>query len=234
MKNFSSFLSSDRKTPLLSLLTMENGRHGNLAVASAAIAIPDSATPVVQLGNKAKGIYQLAYGYVQYASSMSEVANKGASTLFTAAAEPEVPEEGQEIPPDAAATAEAATKKGGGGPVFCFINWRFSKPIVLFASQAVRLIKELPQAFEAFAQKNDAYRFVVAEKDDMLVTLEVSVYNDKVYLFLKKYFKTRLEEGQPKELLKNQPWLPTKSVVSFIPTQDDPDDLFNFVLSSCH
>ena len=72
---------------------MENGRHGNLAVASAAIAIPDPATPVVQLGNKAKGIYQLAFGYVQYASSMSEVANKGASTLFTAAAEPEVPEE---------------------------------------------------------------------------------------------------------------------------------------------
>ena len=210
----------------------------NQAAASVAIAIPDPAATVVQLGNTARGIYQLAYGYVQHAASMSAVTSKKANSLalLSPPSDPESPAEGDEIQADPEATAvpEGATRKGGGGPVFCFMNWKFCTPIILYANQTIRLINELSKAYEAFAQMNDSYRFVVVEKDDMLVALEVSVYNDKPYLFLKKYFKNRPEEGQPREVLKNQPWLPTKSVVSFIPTQDDPDDLFHFVLSSCH
>ena len=57
-----------------------------------------------------------------------------------------------------------------------------------------------------------------------------------VYLFMKKYFKARRASQMPSyfQEVDENAWIPTKSFASFDPVQDDPQELFDFVLTCCH
>ena len=59
----------------------------------------------------------------------------------------------------------------------------------MFGNQVIRLTKELPKAYKAYQNGDSSYRYVLCEDKSNLIALEVSYYNEKNYLFLKKYFK---------------------------------------------
>lgn len=111
-------------------------------------------------------------------------------------------------------------------PVFDLVNRHMAKPIQLYGNQMLRLIEELPTAYEAFYSADDGYRFELVKAKDQLVTLEVSLYNNKTYLFLKKYFK-------PEDHPYGNQWVPTRSMLSFNPDSDDPDKLLDFYADCC-
>jgi len=117
--------------------------------------------------------------------------------------------------------ASAEIKKRKPLPVFDLVNRHMAKPIQLYGNQMLRLIEELPTAYEAFYSADDGYRFELVKTKDQLVTLEVSLYNNKTYLFLKKYFK-------PEDC-----WVPTKSMLSFDPDADDSDKMLDFYADCC-
>ncbi len=125
-------------------------------------------------------------------------------------------------------------------PAFWFHNRRFASPILLFGNQVLRLIDELPNAYKAYRQGNHSYRYVLAQTKNQLVTLEVTSWNDRTYLFLKKYFKTRRYSAYPSSSQMDSadndddksPWLPTRSALSLDPDQDNPNELLYFVLTS--
>lgn len=125
-------------------------------------------------------------------------------------------------------------KRGGTGTAFWFYNSRLSNPMLLYGNQTVRLISELPRAYKAFRIRDYSYRFVLVENKHTLITLEVTNYRDKPYLFLKKYFKpnrSTLHPSSPLGEVDENAWLPTKSSVSFDPDTDHPQALLRFVLT---
>jgi len=123
------------------------------------------------------------------------------------------------------ATPEAKPKKRL--PVFDLVNRHMAKPIQLYSNQMLRLIEELPNAYEAFYQADVGYRFDLIRTQDQLVVLEISLYNNKTYLFLKKYFKP--EEAKSS----GDAWVPTRSMLSFDPDLDDTDKMLDFYADCC-
>ena len=98
------------------------------------------------------------------------------------------------------------------------------KSVQLYGNQAITLCKRLPDAFMAFFNQ-EPYYFVIDENKTQLLTLEIYTYKDKTYVSLKKSFKPDDKADDP-----NQDWIPTGHHVSFIPDQDDPDDMLDFIL----
>ena len=130
----------------------------------------------------------------------------------------------------------ADAEKDKGGPAFAFFSRRvIGKSIQLFANQAVKLVEELPAAFQAFRDSDSSYRYVLCENKTNLVTLEVSPWNGKNYLFLKRYFRATADNetvwSSSVHEINHKGWLPTKSVVSFDPAEDEPIEILDFVLS---
>ena len=137
-----------------------------------------------------------------------------------------------------AAHSEGA--KGNRGPPFAIVGRQVCSPILLFGNQMIKLIKELPNAYQAFRDANSSYRYVLYENKSNLVALEVSYYNGKNYLFLKKYFQASAEAAANETFLASSaqeingnPWLPTKAVVGLDPAEDKPRQMLAFVLSCC-
>lgn len=126
----------------------------------------------------------------------------------------------------------------GGSPsiskAFWFYNARGALPILLYSNQTLRLIDELPKAYQALAQGDLAFCFKIAENKTLLLTLEVNSWNDKTTLQLKKYFKTSSPSNHPafQEVDENA-WIPTKSSVILDPELDSPQALLHFVLTCC-
>lgn len=115
-------------------------------------------------------------------------------------------------------------------PKFIPDTWLFfndnvlGKFVSLYGSQAVKLCKHLPDAYQAFS-RGEAYYIVIDENKTQLLTLEIYTYKDKTNVSLKKYFKPDDKANDP-----NQDWLPTGHHVIFVPNEDDPDDILDFVL----
>jgi len=98
------------------------------------------------------------------------------------------------------------------------------KSVQLYGSQAVKLCKHLPEAYQAFV-RGDPYYKVIDENKTQLLTLEIYTYKDKTNVSLKKSFKPEDKADDP-----NQDWLPTGHHISFVPAEDDPEDMLDFVL----
>lgn len=105
-----------------------------------------------------------------------------------------------------------------------FNDYDLGKSVQLYGSQAVKLFKLLPDAYEAFSNGEPYYR-VIDENKTQLLTLEISTYKDRTNISLKKLFKPEDKADDP-----NQDWLPTGNQISFDPNEDDPDDMLDFVL----
>ena len=135
-----------------------------------------------------------------------------------------------------------STKNGkrSRGPDFAFIGSKAKHPISMFGNQVIRLTKELPKAYKAYQNGDSSYRYVLCEDKSNLIALEVSYYNEKNYLFLKKYFKPSPEAANNATFLaasavviNDSPWLPTRGVVGLDPAKDKPQEMLAFVLSCC-
>lgn len=144
-----------------------------------------------------------------------------------------------ELPPPAATAPEAATasaySKGGETSVrrrrgFYFHNRNLTDAIWLYGNQVTSLVDELPKAYSAYFDRDLAYRFELVKSKGQLVTLEVSLYNERIYLFMKKYFKPRLPASN--EIDEASEWLPTPAVISFDPAKDKPLALLKFALGA--
>ena len=109
---------------------------------------------------------------------------------------------------------------------FNIFNYSGARPIQLYRNQMVKLTRLLPVAYQAFKQGDTSFSAEVVKNKSQLITLEVSDYKDKTYLFLKKRFKPPETVDDP-----NQEWIHTKSNVSFHPDVDDASRLIKFVLN---
>ena len=156
-----------------------------------------------------QGIFELAYGYIYF--------SKGKSAKPTP-----LLDDNSFSNPDA-----AEPSKGGSNPSFRFVGRNCQNAILLFGNQMFKLVRELRNAYKAYQRSDESYQFVVVENKTHRVTLEVSLYQDKTYLFLKRYFQNR--DGPDPDT-----WLPTKGVVSLNPNQDDPAKMLRYVLKCCH
>lgn len=130
-------------------------------------------------------------------------------------------------------------KKPNRSQAFWFHNRRIHDPILLYGNQVVRLIDELPNAYAAVKNQQQDYLFLLSESKSNKITLEVSAYRDKYYLFLKKYFKGIPGHGHRhsfasgvKPVLDNKAWtwLPS-TAVGLDPFKDDPEAILDYVLS---
>ena len=137
--------------------------------------------------------------------------------LATAAA-PQTSQGGQANPP-------ARRHRG-----FFIHNRNMTDSIWLFGNQLARLVDELPNAYKAHQKKDYSYRFDVVRAKSHLVTLEVSLYNERTLLFLKKYYKPRLPSSN--EIDEGSEWLPTPAVVSLDSQNDNPQALLKFALGA--
>ena len=117
-------------------------------------------------------------------------------------------------------------KKDPGVGCFLFCNHKMTKPIQLYSRQVHTLVKHLPTAYSALNEGDTSYCLVIAVNKTQRVTLEVNLYNDKHYLFLKKCFKPEETADNPQ-----QDWIYTRSSLLFDPKTDDPDAMLAFVLS---
>jgi hypothetical protein len=148
-----------------------------------------------------------------------------------------------ELPAGGGGSGSAAAPAGGeGGGVevptakrrraFLFHNRNLTDDILLFGNQVTRLIDELPNAYAAHRNQDYSYRFELAKSKGQLVTLEVTRFNERTYLFLKKYFKPRLGSGPGAEINEASDWIPTPAVISLDTRKDNPQALLKFVLSA--
>ena len=214
-------------------------------------AIPPSPAPLPAPGKglQVKGVFKLSYGHVHYEPCSSK---SGSAVAAAAAAPEEVLEEAVEAL--AAADANPAKGKSGCPPPFNISGKNGAPAIGLYHNQMMRLIEALPEAYEAYKASDGSYFFEVVKKSDKLITLEVSLYEGKPYLFLKRYFnlaqvkqdsvsspipmQLEVEGGGGQEgsgeAEKKPTWIPTRSVVSLNPNHDHPADLMHFVLGCYH
>ena len=112
---------------------------------------------------------------------------------------------------------------------FSFFNHNMATPLRLYCKQMHTLVQNLPEAYYALDKGDTSYCLVVSLNKGQRITLEVSAYNDKHYLFLKKCFKPKDKADDPE-----QDWIHTRSSLLFDPEKDDPMDLHKFVLSCYH
>ncbi len=118
---------------------------------------------------------------------------------------------------------------------FLHNNKLVDKPILLFPQGMVALVRALPQAYEIYDQQviNMAeaagqpvseviYSIIIASSKVMQVKLEVSVYHEKLYIFLKKSSWAE-DEGI---------WRPCHGSILLDHHQDDCNALLKFALSA--
>ena len=118
---------------------------------------------------------------------------------------------------------------------FLHNNKLVDKPIVLFHQGMVAIVRALPQAYEIYDQQviNMAeaagqpvseviYNIIIASSKVMQVKLEVSVYQEKLYIFLKKSSWAE-DEGI---------WRPCRGSILLNRHQDDCNALLKFALSA--
>ena len=214
-----------------------------------AIAPSPAPQPAPGKGLQVKGVFKLSYGHVHYEPSSSK-----SGSAVAAAAPEEVLEEVAVEALAPAAAANPAKGKSGRLPPFNISGKNGAPAIGLYHNQMMRLIEALPEAYEAYKASDGSYFFEVVKKSDKLITLEVSLYEGKPYLFLKRYFNLaqvkqdsvsspipmQLEveggggQGGSGEAEKKPTWIPTRSVVSLNPNHDHPADLMHFVLGCYH
>jgi len=168
-------------------------------------------------------VFKLANGYVTRAIFEEKKAPD-------AAAADKVPD-GQA----AEAAVAAETKKRSYAPAFWFQNRYFGNGILLYGNQALDLVDELPNAYQALAKADLEYRFVVAKSKENYVTLEVSHWNNKNRLQLKPHFKSNRPYKHPSSLslgeVDENAWIPAhRSSVNFDPEKDKPEALLHFLL----
>jgi hypothetical protein len=111
---------------------------------------------------------------------------------------------------------------------FLIFNSSGARPIQLYRSQILKLVRQLSQAYLAFKENDTSFCVDIAANETQRISLEVSDYNDQTYLFLKKRFKPKDKANDP-----DQDWIYTRSNVSFNPDQDDVVKILGFVLT-CH
>ena len=109
---------------------------------------------------------------------------------------------------------------------FSFFNHNMANPLRLYSKQMHTLVQHLQEAYYALDKGDTSYCLVVAINKNQCITLEVSDYNDKQYLFLKKCFKPQDKADDPM-----QDWIHTRSSILFDPEKDDPIELLKFTLS---
>lgn len=109
---------------------------------------------------------------------------------------------------------------------FSIFNSTGARPIQLYRNEVMKLTRELPKAYLAFKKGDTSFCIDIVVSKSQRITLEVCSYNDKYYLFLKKSFKPADKVNDP-----NQDWIYTRSNVSFIPDEDDVNQLLRFVLN---
>ena len=214
-----------------------------------AIAPSPAPQPAPGKGLQVKGVFKLSYGHVHYEPSSS----KSGSAVAAAAPEEALEEVAVEALAPAAA-ANPAKGKSGRLPPFNISGKNGAPAIGLYHNQMMRLIEALPEAYEAYKASDGTYRYEVVKNSDKLITLEVSLYEGKPYLFLKRYFnlaqvkqdsvsspipmQLEVEGGGGQEgsgeAEKKPTWIPTRSVVSLNPNHDHPADLMHFVLGCYH
>ena len=107
---------------------------------------------------------------------------------------------------------------------FLICNSSGARPIQLYRRLIMRLLHQLPKAYQAFREGDTSYCIDIATTKTQRITLEVNDYNEKTYLFLKKSFKPEDKADDP-----NQEWIYTKSNVSFNPDKDDVNEMILFV-----
>ena len=107
---------------------------------------------------------------------------------------------------------------------FLWYNRKLCRPIQLYSSQMLSLVEHLPEAFKACNASDTSYCAVITQNKVRRITLEVNLYKEKSYLFLKMCYKPAEKADDPK-----QDWIYTSSVVSLSPSQDDPSALVDFV-----
>ena len=117
-------------------------------------------------------------------------------------------------------------KKEQEGGYFLFCNHNMTTPIRLYSRQVQALVKHLPTAYCALKEGDTSYCLVVAINKAQRITLEVNLYNDNYYLFLKKCFKPEDKVDDPQ-----QDWIYTRSSLLFDTKTDDPTKLQDFILS---
>jgi hypothetical protein len=108
---------------------------------------------------------------------------------------------------------------------FLIYNSSGSRPIQLYRREILELIRQLPKAYQALETRDASFSTEIATNKTQRIILEVSLYNDKGYLFLKKMFKPVDKANDP-----DQEWTYTKSNVSFNPEKDDAEEMLRFVL----
>jgi hypothetical protein len=123
-------------------------------------------------------------------------------------------------------------------------NKLVDKPILLFPSGMVKLIRALPEVYEIYDQqaliraemvKSDGgdeaalaaedevlYTLNIATTKVLQINLEISLYKGKLYIFVKK------SSWADDELI----WRPCRGTFSLDRYQDDPEALLSFVLSA--
>lgn len=177
-----------------------------------------------------QGIFELANGYIYYCKEKPTLkAGMKTATPLPDANSPLDPANNEDDTP------QTETTKTGGGPTFQFVGRKANNAIHLFGNQMFKMIRELRRnAYKAYDRSDDTYQFVVTENKTHRVTLEVSLYQDKTYLFLKRYWKNLDGHGPFAGMMDPDTWLPTKGVVSLDPHQDDPVKMLRFVLRCCH
>ena len=117
-------------------------------------------------------------------------------------------------------------KKEPDGGYFLFCNHKMTPPIRLYSKQVHALVRHLPTAYCALKEGDTSHFMVIAVNKVQRVTLEVNLYNDKYYLFLKKCFKPEEKADDPQ-----QDWIYTRSSLLFDPETDDPTKMLDFVYS---
>lgn len=158
---------------------------------------------------KKKTTHPLTYGYVRFKPGSTPAERKTIWQLKKA-------QEGQEVN-DGKSTPQIIPD------TWNFYNMNMSSPIQLYGRQVLTLIKHLTEAYEQLQMGNVGYICVIGESKTQRITLEVDVYNEEIYLYLKKAFK--MDENDTE-------WIPIhRSNVSFHPEKDDPQELADFVLS---
>jgi hypothetical protein len=197
------------------------------AEAATAVDIAELAQP--QADKKIPETFRLAYGYLRLLSDPSE----GPSPANSTASAVDVVHD-----PDSVSVVPKMSR----APLFTLTNHNLADPIKLFGNQVSRWIAELPNAYQAAKMGNLEYRFVLVENKRNLVTMEISLFKDRHYLFLKRYFKStnfprwaRGPRGSEESSLTNsepQDWTPTKSSLCLDPFKDDPEAILDFVLKA--
>jgi hypothetical protein len=106
-----------------------------------------------------------------------------------------------------------------------------NKPILLFLQGILALICALPKAYEMYDKhlatpvNKVIYCVTIASSKMMQIKLEISVYQEKLYIFLKKF--SLQQDAQEEEGMLQ----PCRGSILFDCTQDHPNDLLQFVLS---